>query len=393
MSDIKRLLIVSHVIHYRHAGRLWAYGPYAREIDIWADLFPEVRIASPCRNAPPPGDAIAFTRPNISPWPITETGGDSVGQKLRQVALLPILVVQLTKAMRWADAVHVRCPGNLGLLGAAMAPTFTRLVVAKYAGQWIDFPGETAISRLQKRILRSRWWHGPVTVYGDWPDQPQQVVPFFTSMMSSQMVDEARSVASSRHEGSTALRILFTGRLSADKNVDVLLDAMHMLSDNGRHHFLLQVVGDGPERASLEQHARDLDLADRVEFVGSVPYDTIGRFYADADVLVLASQSEGWPKSLAEGMAYGMACIGSNRGLVPWMLSEGRGFTVEPGDPRALADTLLRLSNTPDVRLAAGRAASAWACRFTIDRLRTAIAEMLSDKWNVGIKPLRGEAS
>jgi len=61
-----RLLITSHVIHYRHQGRLYAYGPYAREIDQWADLFAEVEIASPCRQQEPPGDCLPFERANIS---------------------------------------------------------------------------------------------------------------------------------------------------------------------------------------------------------------------------------------------------------------------------------------------------------------------------------------
>lgn len=42
---MKRLVVISHVIHYRKAGELYAFGPYSREIDVWADLFPEVLIA------------------------------------------------------------------------------------------------------------------------------------------------------------------------------------------------------------------------------------------------------------------------------------------------------------------------------------------------------------
>src|ERR1035441_5054943 len=89
---INRLLIVSHVYHYRHEGAIYAYGPYTREIDIWADLFPEVRIASPLRNEVPPKDCLPFTRSNISMIPQMETGGDCFGAKLKQIALLPVLL-------------------------------------------------------------------------------------------------------------------------------------------------------------------------------------------------------------------------------------------------------------------------------------------------------------
>ena len=126
-------------------------------------------------------------------------------------------------------------------------------------------------------------------------------------MMSREMVCDAKRVADARHPITSPLRILFTGRLSPDKNVDVLLDAMRLLCDSEHRDYELRVVGNGPEMASLQQHTRDIGLCDRVEFVGSVPYDSVGPYYANADVLVLASESEGWPKSLTEGMAYGMA--------------------------------------------------------------------------------------
>src|SRR5438874_1443075 len=113
---------------------LFAYGPYAREIDIWADLFPEVVIAAPCRVAAPPADCLRFTRPNIRLSPQREKGGETLRAKLSQIFALPALTLGLVRVIRGADAVHVRCPGNLGLIGAAVAPLFSTRLVAKYAG-------------------------------------------------------------------------------------------------------------------------------------------------------------------------------------------------------------------------------------------------------------------
>jgi hypothetical protein len=221
-AQLHTLLICSHVVHYRHGDRFHAYGPYAREIDVWAELFPQVVIAAPCMTAPPPGDAVAFRRANIAMAPMWRTGGDSLRAKVTQLACLPALVWGLSRAMQRADAIHVRCPGNLGLLGAVMAPCFSRHLVAKYAGQWNGYPGEPGTVRLQRALLRSRWWRGPVTVYGSWPDQPRQVVPFFTSMMTREQVERAVRVASWKTL-ETPLRILFSGRLETVKRADALL--------------------------------------------------------------------------------------------------------------------------------------------------------------------------
>ena len=221
----RRLCIVSHVVHYRHGGTVHAYAPYAREIEMWAGLFPEVRIAAPCEDGPPPGDAAPIDRSNVKMDPQPRTGGDSFGAKVKQALLLPVLAASLARALCKADAVHVRCPGNLGLLGVLMAPLFSRRLIAKYAGQWNGFPGEARTVRLQRAILRSGWWKGPVTVYGSWSDQPPWIVPFFTSVLDREQIERARRSASGRAPNGRP-RVLFVGRLSRAKNVDALLDAL-----------------------------------------------------------------------------------------------------------------------------------------------------------------------
>src|SRR5690242_7585092 len=135
-----RLLIVSHVVHYRRGGEYHAYSAYAKEIEIWADLFAEVVIAAPCREESPPEETSPIHRSNIRVAPQKEVGGERWHDKVGNVLALPALVTGLVPEMRKADAIHVRCPGNLGLLGALLAPLFSRRLIAKYAGQWDGFP-------------------------------------------------------------------------------------------------------------------------------------------------------------------------------------------------------------------------------------------------------------
>ena len=86
-SGITKLLILSHVRHYEWQNKIYAYGPYAREIDIWADLFPQIIIAAPCRYESPPGDAVAFSRQNIRIVPQLEISGLTWGGKLKQIVM------------------------------------------------------------------------------------------------------------------------------------------------------------------------------------------------------------------------------------------------------------------------------------------------------------------
>lgn len=378
---LRVLLIVSHVVHYEYGGRLFAYGPYAREIDIWADLFPTVRIAAPLRREPPAGDSLEFTRRNISVRPIAETGGETVGEKIRQLLAIPALLLALAREMRGADAIHVRCPGNVGLLGALVAPLFSPFLVAKYAGQWTGFPGEARTSKLQRAILRSAWWRGPVTVYGRWPNQPRNVVPFFTSLLADDQLERARRSARDK-TFRLPLRVVYAGRLSADKNVDVLLSALSRLAPDGTA-WRCSIVGDGPERASLERLAEGLGIRDRVLFTGALPHDRVLEVYESSDVLVLASDTEGWPKAIAEAMAFGLVCIGSDRGMVPEMLGEGRGIIVPPRDLEALTQALSSLVAKPQNCAARSLASARWGQRYSLESLKGSLRTLLIERWGL----------
>lgn len=382
------LLVVSHVVHYRWRGGLWGYGPYVRELEIWADLFPHVTVAAPCREEPPPGDCLRVDRDNVSVAPIRETGGETLASKFSQAVLVPRLVWQLSRAMLAADAIHVRCPGNLGLLGVMLAPLFSSNLVSKYAGQWNGYPGEAWSFRLQRAVLSSRWWRGPVTVYGTWPKQPPQVVPFFTSMMTTGHIERAqRSARGKKLAG--PLRVLYVGRLTSAKNVDVLISAIGAFVSKSIP-IECTIIGDGPERTALEMQTRSLRLADNVRFLGGMPFEQVFDYYEQADTLVLASQTEGWPKAILEGMTFGLVCIGSDRGLVPTMLAEGRGYIVPPGDVEALTESLRRIATRPAEFQEMSQRATRWAQQYSLDKLRRALIELLNQRWNVFL-PIREE--
>ena len=375
------LVIVSHVIHYEHEGQLYAYGPYAREIDIWADLFPVVAIAAPLRHQVPPKDCVAFGRPNIEVVPQLETGGDDLSAKLRQVAALPVHVWKLGGAMIRASAIHVRCPGNLGILGAIMAPLFSRRIVAKYAGDWSGTQYVAGSYRLQRWLLSSWLWRrGVVTVYGQWPDQPPQIVPFFTSMMTAAQVRKAARSGISKALTSP-MHLIYSGRLVPMKGIEVLIKALRLVEDRGVA-MELTILGDGPEGGSLRKLTEDLNLTGRVHFAGGVPFDQVMAAYDSAHVLVLASNTEGWPKVIPEAMCHGLVCVGSDQGLMPWML-EDRGYTVKPGDAAALAEALIAIASDPVRYQTLSRNSREWARQYSLEGLREALRGLLSRSWNL----------
>jgi glycosyltransferase involved in cell wall biosynthesis len=376
-----RLLIITSAIHYKWNGVVSSYGPYTREIDVWADLFSEVVIAAPVRIEQPPGDCVPFLRSNISLRPQVEVGGDNFASKIKLLKSLPRLAWNIGRAIRTYDAVHVRCPGNLGFIGTMLAPLLSNYTVAKYAGQWNGYSGESVSARMQRYLLKSRYWNGPVTVYGNWPEQPAHVIPFFTSIMTQEQVSRATAVAQSRRQPST-IRILFVGRLSKAKNVDILIEALTLIRAQG-HKFLCSIIGEGPERQRLENLAASRGLSDCVYFAGGLPHEEVLDHLACSDVLVLASMTEGWPKSIAEAMTFGLICIGSDQGFVPDMLADGRGLLVTPRDIPELAEQLANIAAHPESFNLMRLRASEWAQGFSLDKLREAIKGLLTSHWQI----------
>ena len=381
-KKISRITIVSHVIHFRRNEEILAYGPYAREIEIWADLFDEVIIAAPIRKEEPTGFAVSIDRRNVSLSSQIETGGKTLSAKLLQLFSLPIHIIKLCRAMKGADAIHVRCPGNLGLLGVIFAPLFSKKLIAKYAGQWSDFPEEPWSYRLQKKILRSRWWNSPVTVYGEWPGEPSHVVPFFTSMMTRQQVADA--IAGSKEKKTESpIRIVFSGRLSKEKGVHHLVEAVGILKERGLA-VELAIVGNGAEFGRLQKQIAALGIADQVKMVGDVPYEAGLEYFKWGHVLVLPSQSEGFPKVLAEAMCHGMVCIGTNSGLVPKML-EGCGIVVDSVGAVAIADAIEEISSDADRFQKMSKAGVEWASQYSIEGLRDALQGLMEKSWGVSL--------
>ena len=98
----------------------------------------------------------------------------------------------------------------------------------------------------------------------------------------------------------TGMTLLSVGNLLPSKGHDILIRAAAALPD-----ARILIVGQGPQAEALRALARQLDVADRVSFLGALPHEELPELYSASDVLVLASEREGWPNVLLEAMACG----------------------------------------------------------------------------------------
>ena len=174
---------------------------------------------------------------------------------------------------------------------------------------------------------------------------------------------------------SDAALLLVVAALYPRKGVDVLLDALAKLADDGLRPALW-IAGDGPARGALEKQSRELGLDHQVRFLGE--RGDVADLLAACDVFILPSRSEGLGVAALEAMAAGRAVVAARvGGLAEAVIDERTGLLVPPGDPSALAGALARLLRDPALR---ARLADAGPARvdanFRADRLVAAYEDL-----------------
>jgi glycosyltransferase involved in cell wall biosynthesis len=153
---------------------------------------------------------------------------------------------------------------------------------------------------------------------------------------------------------------LFAGRLSSEKGVGTLLDAVARVPG-----LRLVLAGEGPDRAALEERSRTLGLGERVRFAGYLRGADYEAAWREAAFLVLPSECwEVRPMVIHEAYARGKPVVATRIGSIPEIVSEDMtGLLVAPGDATALAAALADMSREPERRVEMGRAARAYAER------------------------------
>lgn len=147
------------------------------------------------------------------------------------------------------------------------------------------------------------------------------------------------------------LRIICVGRLAAEKGQLGLVDAFHKACQQGLRACLV-LVGDGPDRKSIEERVERYDLWDRVEILGRLPEERTLEEISRSDVLVLASFMEGLPVVLMEAMALRVPVIAPTiAGIPELVIHKKTGLLFTAGDWDQLAERMIELSVEPEMRL------------------------------------------
>jgi D-inositol-3-phosphate glycosyltransferase len=180
--------------------------------------------------------------------------------------------------------------------------------------------------------------------------------------------------------------LLFVGRLEPLKGLDVLIEAIGTMQQNGtliENPFCLAIIGGEAEGSTVQADiemtrikslSEQYGLKDLVTFLGKRSQDTLPYYYSAAEAVVVPSQYESFGMVALEAMACGRPVVASQIGGLAYLVQDGiTGFTVPVDDPVELANRLTSLLRDSDLRERMGKQASLVAQEYAWDKIATKI--------------------
>lgn len=368
-----KFLIITHVEHTKIGDNYYAYAPYVREMNIWLKHVEAVKIVAPLTNFTKTDIDLEYKHSKIDFKNIPTIEFTSILKSLKSIFKIPIILFKIFISCAKADHIHLRCPGNIGLLGSIVQILFpNKIKTAKYAGNWDPASNQPLSYRIQKKILSNTFLtqNMQVLVYGKWENQTRNIKPFFTATYSKNEIEQIQV-----KKYTETLSFLFVGSLVEGKNPLFTIQIIESLHKNGIL-VKLDLYGDGILRETLQDYIVDNNLQSVVTIHGNVTISVLKEAYKFAHFLILPSKSEGWPKAIAEAMFYGVVPISTKISCVSWMLDQGRrGILIENDLAKAIKKVEKSIKNA---NLAAmSIASSQWSQNYTLDTFENEIIKLL----------------
>jgi glycosyltransferase involved in cell wall biosynthesis len=374
-----KLLIVSHTAHYlREDGRIAGWGPTVREISYLAELADEVLHVAFLHEGQPPASALPYSSDRVRLRFVRPSGGEGLRGKIGSLLAVPSYAAVVWRELRRADAVHVRCPANISLIAILLLALLSRpgRRWVKYAGNWKPDGREPLSYRLQRWWLRHNWHRAVVTVNGEWPGEPPHVRSFLNPCLTDEELVRGNRAAEQKSL-SSPLRLLFVGALDSDKGAHRVLETALCLRERGVE-VTLDVAGAGAEFGRLQNTVSARNAQTVVTLHGALPRPALDQLYERAHILLLPSRTEGWPKVLSEGMAYGVVPVAGAVSSIPaYLESFGCGKAVRWDDVQGFANAVAWYREHPDQWRAQSMNGARAARRFTYSNYTAAVRDLL----------------
>jgi glycosyltransferase involved in cell wall biosynthesis len=200
-----------------------------------------------------------------------------------------------------------------------------------------------------------------------------------TGKIVPNIVDLSRFTPAPKSSAPLSPHIIVTRNLETIYGIDVALKAFRIVLD----HFpnaRMTVAGTGDQTSNLQQVSQELNIADKVAFVGRLGREEIGALYNSADILLNASRIDNMPNSLLEALASGIPIVSTNAGGIPHMVQQGKtALLVDIDDFSAMAEATLTILKDAELRSKLIENGLAEAVKYSWESVSGCIAAAYAD--------------
>ncbi len=369
-------LIITHVPHILENNRYFGYAPYVREMNIWIKEVNKLIIVAPLDLSKKSAIDIHYEHSNIEFIPIESFDVLGLASTFKAVFKIPKICWTIFNAMKKADHIHLRCPGNIGLLGCFVQILFpSKIKTAKYASNWDIHSKQPLSYKLQRWILNNTFLtkNIQVLVYGDWGNSTKNVKSFFTATY----YEKEKKHIEIRNTHQTPIWFIFVGTLTKGKNPYYGIEIVKALNKLGVL-ATIDLYGDGILYKEIESLITKDNLQECVFLKGNLNKESLIEVYKRSHFLVLQSGSfEGWPKVVAEAMFWGCVPLAIPTSVVPQMLDNGNRGLLLTANLESDLKNIIEIINNNSVYQQKANAALSWSRNYTLDLFEEEIRKLI----------------
>lgn len=267
------------------------------------------------------------------------------------------------------DIIHFHTPGPIGISAILIAKFLKKPLVTTYHTLWSEtlppLPpfnivyGFFKTDEAEKDLFKKAIWK----ISGDFFDNCDVVVSPAKIIMrellihnhKSKIVVVSNGIDTNKFKAKvrpkTNFKILYVGRLSHEKNVDMVIKAFAKVAKE-IPEAKMEVVGDGPVLKSLKNLTDKLKLKNKIVFHGSIAREKLANYYNRCDVFATGSAMEVQPLTLLEAMSCGLPIVGVKRAGVAEMITNNvNGYLVSPSNSSAMSIKIIKILSSNKLRL------------------------------------------
>jgi glycosyltransferase involved in cell wall biosynthesis len=382
-----RVCAVSFKECWKDASGVWySSGGFPVQMSAIASLFDEMTLIVTER--PSPGDGGIRLPEGARVVPLRKPAGSGFARKVFVMTHLPYYVYKILAHVRTADVVHVPLPGDIPFLGMIIALVLRKHLIARYCGSWIPVARTTAMNRLTKALMRlCAGGRNVMLATGAGSSPPARGIHWIwvTALSSS----EIKAIVPRLDRGlSNPPKLIYAGRLSPEKGVDVLIKAVALLREQGFAPLpMVTIAGEGPMRCELVQMAQERGCSDLITFAGQLNREALSEAMGQHDICVQPSYTEGFAKVWLDALAYGLPVITTPVGSATEIVGAcgERGWLVAPGSPEQLSEKLCYVLSAELDWPALRRRCREYAEAFTLEKWADEIARICAQQWKVRV--------